>query len=429
MARTRKLRWMPLDNAAKIYPAAKRQNWINIFRVSATLTEQVDTAILRAALDVTVERFPSIAARLRRGVFWYYLQQVAHVPELREESSYPLTRMSRQELRKCAFRVIVYRDRIALEVFHSLTDGNGAMIFLKSLVAEYLQQKHGISIPATDGVLDRAEDPSPEEMEDSFPKYAGPVHASRKGNDAFRPKGTPEQDGFLNLTCMEIPAQDVLRVAKEQGVTVTVLLCAAMMRALLNLQAEHVRNPMRRKFIKLQVPVNLRPIFPSKSLRNFALYTTPEIDPRLGEYSFREICDAVRHKFGMEVNAKFMSSLIATNVSSEKIMAVKLMPLFVKNIIMKAVFDAVGERKSCLSLSNLGKVTLPEAMRPYVKRMDFILGTQASAPHNCGVLTYGDTMYLNIIRSIREPELEYHFHCVLRDLGLPVRVQSNAQEV
>ena len=69
MARTRKLRWMPLDNAAKIYPAAKRQNWINIFRVSATLTEQVDTAILRAALDVTVERFPYIAARLRRASF------------------------------------------------------------------------------------------------------------------------------------------------------------------------------------------------------------------------------------------------------------------------------------------------------------------------------------------------------------------------
>lgn len=201
-----------------------------------------------------------------------------------------------------------------------------------------------------------------------------------------------------------------------------------MMQALLNLQKEHVRNPMRRKAIKLQIPVNLRSLFPSQSLRNFALYTTPEIDPRLGEYQFGEICDAVRLKFGMEINPKFMSTLIATNVSSEKLMAVKLMPLFVKNIIMKAVFDAVGERKSCLSLSNLGVVTLPDEMTPYVKRMDFILGTQASAPHNCGVLTYGDTLYLNIIRSIREPELEYHFHRVLRDLGLPVQVQTNAQE-
>ena len=40
----RKLRWMRLDNAAKIYPAAKRRNWTNYFRLSATLTEPVDRA-------------------------------------------------------------------------------------------------------------------------------------------------------------------------------------------------------------------------------------------------------------------------------------------------------------------------------------------------------------------------------------------------
>ena len=64
----RSLRWMRLDNAAKIYPAAKRRNWNNFFRLSATLTEPVDVAVLRSALDVTVRRFPSMAVRLRRGV-------------------------------------------------------------------------------------------------------------------------------------------------------------------------------------------------------------------------------------------------------------------------------------------------------------------------------------------------------------------------
>ena len=67
------LRWVRLDNAAKIYPAARRKNWSNVYRQSATLYETVDTAILEAALEVTVKRFPSIAARLRKGVFWYYL--------------------------------------------------------------------------------------------------------------------------------------------------------------------------------------------------------------------------------------------------------------------------------------------------------------------------------------------------------------------
>ncbi len=72
----RSLRWMRLDNAAKIYPAAKRRNWNNFFRMSATLAEPVDRAVLAAALDVTVRRFPSIAVRLRRGAFWYYLEEI-----------------------------------------------------------------------------------------------------------------------------------------------------------------------------------------------------------------------------------------------------------------------------------------------------------------------------------------------------------------
>lgn len=43
----RKLRWMKLDNAAKIYPAAKRRNWNNTFRLSATLSEPINRDTLR----------------------------------------------------------------------------------------------------------------------------------------------------------------------------------------------------------------------------------------------------------------------------------------------------------------------------------------------------------------------------------------------
>ena len=428
LAEEKKLRWMPLDNAAKIYPAARNQNWSNVFRLSATLTETVDIPVLQSALDVTVRRFPSIAARLRRGVFWYYLQQVQTAPEIRQEMSCPLPRMSKKEVSKCALRVVVFNRRVAIEVFHSLTDGSGAMIFLKSLLAEYLQQKYGIHVPAEHGVLGRLEDPSTEELEDSFQKHAGRVQASRKENDSWRLRGTPEPDGFLHLTCLQVSVKQALEKAHEYGVSLTVFLCAVMMQAIQQMQLERQPDPRWRKPIRVLLPVNLRSVFPSKSLRNFALYVTPEIDPRLGEFSFKEICDAIYHRMGLEINPKYMSTKIATNVSSERIMAVKLMPLFIKNIVMKAVFNAVGERKSTLSLSNLGKVTLPDVMMPYVQRMDFILGTQNSAPHNCGVLSFGDTLYINFIRNVRESELEYRFYQVLRDLGMPVQVESNGDQ-
>ena len=157
MEKKQPLRWVRLDNAAKIYPAARRKNWSNLFRQSVTLTENIDVRVLQNALDVTVKRFPSIAARLRKGAFWYYLQQVESAPQISEEHSCPLVFMDREEMRKCAFRVIAYKNRIAVEYFHSLTDGNGALVFLKSLTAEYLEQKYRVSIPFENGVLDRRE--------------------------------------------------------------------------------------------------------------------------------------------------------------------------------------------------------------------------------------------------------------------------------
>ena len=421
----RSLRWMRLDNAAKIYPAAKRRNWNNFFRISATLTEPIDTGVLASALDVTARRFPSIAVRLRRGVFWYYLEEIPKTPSIQPEKSCPLAHAPFHEVRQCAFRVLVYKNRVAVEFFHALTDGTGALVFVKTLLAEYLSEKYGLSVPAEKGVLGRLEEPAPEELEDSFARYAGDVTASRAESTAYHLSGTPERDGYKNLVTMMIPAEKLRACAKKHGVSVTELLCAAMMQAIGELQAEKVPNVRHRKPVKVLIPVNLRNLFPSRSLRNFASYITPEIDPRMGDCSFSDLCSLVHHKMGLENNRRTMRAKFAANVASERSPILRVMPLFIKNIAMKAVFDAVGECKSCLCLSNLGRVELPEVMVPYVQRMDFIIGVQARAPHDCGVVTWGDTVYINCIRSIQEPELEYRFYRVLHRLGLPVKVESN----
>lgn len=418
------LRWMRLDNAAKIYPAARRQNWSNVFRLSITLKDKVDRQILQDALDATVPRFPSMAARLRKGMFWYYLQELEQAPRLSPEYAYPLARMDRREMGGCALRVIAYENRIAVELFHCLTDGNGGLVFLKTLTAEYLRRKYGVHIPCTHGVLDLSEAPGEEELEDSFLKYAGTVAASRKEENAWKLSGTYEEE-FLHLTCLRLSAPQALEKAHAYGVSLTAFLTAAMMQALLRLQAAEVPNRKRRKAIKVLIPVNLRKLFPSRTLRNFVLFVTPGVDPRLGEYTFCELCKSVHHQMGQTINAKHIGRIIAANVADERNPLLKIVPLFIKNIVMKAVFDAVGERKSCLTLSNLGRAELPDEMLAFVTRMDFILSPQAMAPHNCGVICLGDTVYINFIRNIREPMLEAAFYEVLREQGLTVTAESN----
>lgn len=425
----RKLRWMRLDNAAKIYPAARRRNWSNVFRLSATLTEPIDKKVMQSALDVTARRFPSIAVRMRRGAFWYYLEEMPSAPEIADEKCYPIARMSDKDLKCAALRVIVHKNRVACEYFHALTDGTGGMIFLKTLVAEYLQQKYGKIFACECGVLDRLEPPSQQELEDSFLRNLSDVPKSRAETDAYKLPGTLIKGDYrYNLTMMT-DAKELLAKAKEKGVTLTAYVCAALMKAICNIQQKHVKNPRRYKAVKVLIPVNLRPFFDSRSVRNFALYVTPEINQRMGEWTFDEILESVHHQMRLFITEKEMRSRITTNVNSEKSFIVKIMPLFLKNIVMKAVYNAVGEKKSCLSLSNLGNVRLPEGMEEYVSRMDFILGTQATTMYNCGMLSYNGTLYINFVRKCNEPILESAFYEVLRDNGVKIRIESNTSSL
>ena len=117
--------------------------------------------------------------------------------------------------------------------------------------------------------------------------------------------------------------------------------------------------------------------------------------------------------------------MFTPNVNAERSPLLRVMPLFLKNIAMKLVYDTVGERTNCLNLSNLGDIKVPDAMRRYVTRFDFILGVQATKPNNCGVLSYNGKLYMNFIRNTVEPVLEFQFYQVLRELGLHVKVESN----
>lgn len=424
LPKPRCLRWMRLDNAAKIFPAARRRNWSNLFRLSVTLNEPVDPALLQSALDVTVRRFPSVAVRLRRGVFWYYLEEVEEAPRVQPDSYQPLMRMPFDDVRRCAFRVLWYENRIAVEFFHALTDGTGGLVFLKTLTAEYLWQKYGVAVEPGDGVLDRLKEPSEEELEDSFLKYAGPFAASRRNQKSYRLRGTLEPDRYLHLTCGMLNTEEALAMARTYGVTLTAFLTAAMIAAILEIQNQHVRV-RRQKPVKVLLPVNLRKLFPSTTMRNFVMVAPVGVDPRMGEYRFSELVRIVHHQMGLAITEKNMQAAFTTNVRAEERLALRLVPLFLKNIVMKIIFNAVGERMGCLSLSNLGNIRLPEAMRPYVRRFDFVIGPQASAPNNCGVCSYGDTLCISLVRNTREPELERAFFTFLRRLGLHVKIESN----
>lgn len=81
--RTKKtVRWERLDNAAKIFPSASDKDRTQVFRFSCELTEPVEKEVLQRAVDKTLEDFPLYRSVLKRGLFWYYLEESNLKPEV-----------------------------------------------------------------------------------------------------------------------------------------------------------------------------------------------------------------------------------------------------------------------------------------------------------------------------------------------------------
>lgn len=418
-------RWMRLDNAAKIYPAASSRRWHALFRLSATLTEPVDPEVLLQAQRRMVRRFPSFYVRLRRGMFWYYLEGVDECAAVEQDGESPCMPLQRREKRGLRLRVRYRGNRIAVEFFHAITDGTGGLCFLKTLVAEYLSLRYGVAIPRGDGVLDCDEPPHGAELDDSFLANAGDIAIDRTEANAYHLSGDLEPDGFIHLTTACVPLAAVTARAKAFGVSLTAYLTALLIDAACQLQQEDGTARRRRRPVKICVPVNLRRFFPSETLRNFSSYVNPGVETRLGTYTLEEIVRAVHHYMGTEATAKRLGAKFTANVSSERNAALRLAPLFLKNVAMKCAFLMVGDRKTTTILSNLGLVTLPDAMAAHVSRMEFVLGPLSRNPVACAALSYGDTLCLNLTSTLREPALERAFLTRLVRQGVPVRVESN----
>ena len=417
-------RWMRLDNAALIFPAIRQRRWVNVFRVSATLTEPVDPELLQQAATELMHRFPSMYVRLKTGFFWYYLEEVPEPPRVREDYAFPLTLMQAKELRRCCLRVMYFQSRIAVEFFHSLTDGTGGMVYLKTLTARYLELKYGIRIPAEEGVLDWREEPKPEELEDSFVRHTNGIPLNDREPDALRLGGSPAPN-FLYLTTGVVPTRALLDAAHRCGATVTVFLAAVMEEAILRMQEESCPVRKRRRPVKVTVPINLRRLYGSRTLRNFVLALNPGVDPRMGDYSLEELCRVMAAQLAAEGTAQQMAGRIAANVTPQQNPVMKAVPLPIKSFVMRLVYNKRGETKGCINLSNLGPVRVPAAMEPLVRRMEFIIGTQRSYPNNCSVASYGGETYISMIRNIRESELERRFFSRLVELEVPVTIESN----
>ncbi len=408
---------MRLDNASNIYPAALTKRYASIFRMSVTLTQTINLNVLQQALDNTIKRIPLFSYTLKNGAFWWYLKKLDKTPVL---SKYTPNQDKRgfKFHGGFLFKVSVDDNRIVLDVFHALADGRGAQTFLLTLAAEYLRLQYEIKdIEYNDLVLNPFQSPAKHEIDDCFTYFSGKKGALESNELAYHIPGRKIFFNELNKERFVLDSNKTKSVCKEYGCTVTDLLVSAMISALQQVYM-HDKRRHKKTALKVSVPVDLRALFPGRTLRNYSSYVNLGVNVNNGFFSFKEIVDLVSAQKKYMAQPSELEKKIAANVALENNFAISAIPLCFKHPIIDLICRIKGDRYCSQTLSNLGNVTLPKAIKPYITEMDFILGRQRGTSGAAAAVGYDGKIFLNFTRNIAESSFENYFYEQLRDLGL-----------
>ena len=425
MNRNMKEFWYPLDNAAKIYPAITTSELTSVYRITANLKQKINIKFLFKAVRTIESRFPYYKVHVKKGFFWYYFESAEFPTSIETISKTPCRKF---RMNGHLFRILVGDNKLSLEFSHMLADGGGTFEYFKTLLVHYFELT-GVVMPDDFSYMKVDEEPDSEEFEDAYNRYfQEDVPALEKRPRAFHLPFTLRTKPRFEVLYAIVSTSEVKAKAKERGVSITEYLTAVYFSVLQDVWENLPKRSKHRRHKKLaiEVPINLRKLYPSKTMRNFSLFVIPEIDLSLGHYTFDEIIKTVYHQMQLETDRKLVNKILALNVGGERNVLVRSIPLLLKSFFMRYLYYAMGSTQYSGTLTNMGAIRLPEQLTDHI---DCFLLTPP--PPNtlikmgCGVISMNEKLVISFCGIVKTREFEKRYIDFLVKEGIHVKISTN----
>lgn len=415
-----KLPWRRLDNSAKIFPMSTGEKYSTVFRISAVLKEEVQPQILQKAVVDTLEKYQSFKVRMKAGLFWYYLEQNNKEPIVEEEKDYPCKYINPKKNKGYLFKVTYFKAKINIDIFHSLTDGNGGNTFFREIIYTYLEMCHRDELNPDNRQTRKIEEYT---TEDSYMKnYDKKVKSSRSGRRAYELKGNKIKLGAISSIHQIIDLEQLKQESKKYEATITQYLTAVLMHAIY--KENYVKNNGK-KPIKVCIPVNLKKYFPSKTMSNFFSYITLVV-PQKQEImdDFEKIIEFLKKEFKDLLTEEEIVKTMSANVKLGNNIFIKSIPLVLKNIIVRLSYLEI-RKYSTITYSNIGRIGV---LGDYKKYIDYFLMLIAPDPVEkikCSSCTFENKIVFTFTSILNDNKIEKAFYMFLKERGINVTIESN----
>lgn len=407
--------WSRLDNVAKAFPPTSEKSDTRVFRFGCQLTEDVDPEALQRAVDKIIINYPHFLVVIRMGIFWYYFEQSELRPTVFEEDKPPCSPVYVKGQKNLLFEISYFKKRINLEVFHAITDGTGAMNFLKDIVASYLNEKYGteILIPDTASVVGKASD--------DFRKYYNKPDAKKTKTEkirrAYNIKGRLRPCDDILVTEGVMSVKQAIELSHKLNTTLTGLLAAIYIESIVKTIPQNQRSTP----VMMAIPVNLRNFFPSETSRNFFAIASFKYIPSEHSGSLEEICETVNAGMKTGVDKDLLTEQINANGAIEHNIFARLSPLPLKDAVIRAARH-ISDRTSTAIVSNSGQVKMPPEADKYIDMFTFFTSTLTQQICVC---SYKDKLAIGFTAAFTGTEIQKNFFRRLTELGAEITLNCN----
>ncbi len=414
-----------LDNVAAFYASTTTIYNPNIYRLSVRLKEKVVSSKLEEALKDTLISIPTFAVKLQRGFFWYYLEHNHDLPIISEDTHFPLRPINNINNNYFLFKVTYYEKRINVDFSHILTDGTGALYFLKTLVINYLKISHpkGISKKIT---TDAEKLSIHEANDDSFLKHFDAPIDKRKvvkknDTDAFHLRNKSRKN-TIDVILGSMSVTELKMLTKEKGVTITAYLIALLIYSIYHGRYKYTKSI---KPITIAVPVNLRNHFPSTSMNNFFSTIIINLDVMKKDYSFDDVLEIVSSEMKRELDKDVLLNNFKNYVRLHKNIVLRFIPLFIKDLILREVNRVVSKRGATSSLSNIGVIKMPDEVSKYIDKFDMLSYIDNSTHLKLGICSFNDNLSISFSSALNDTEIVRTFFTALSSNGVNINISSS----
>lgn len=404
-----KKKWFKLDNAAKIFPPVSNKKDPKVFRFVCVLKENIDKNILQESVNEALNFFPNFRSILKKGFFWHYLETTDFNPIIKEEKKDICSPIYNKNKKKLLFRVNYYKNRINLEVYHALTDGTGALEFLKTIVHIYISKKYNIEEFNFD--YDASIN---EKSSDSFNKYYKfQLNKIEKSNKVYQIKGDKLNKIRVINGCMN--TKNLIDLAHKYNTTLTGLIVSIYILAI----KENMDLKDENKFITIDIPVNLRKYFKSQTARNFFSVIKLKYN---GSDNLEDIIKYVDKNLKKELKKDNLFKTMNKYATFEHNFLIRLIPLFVKNFILKIIIKFV---KTTSTVTNLGIIKVDDSIKDYIDSFEVYVSTDKMQISMC---SYLDKLNISFTSIFDNMDIIKNFYRKLSSFGIDIIISSNNVE-